>query len=86
MDTKTWIALVAGFAALGLPPAHAADQKEPTEMRASEREVEKNKNEAADEADARADQAGEEDARRQKRERARTEEPDQDRRVNPNAI
>ncbi len=87
MDTKTWIAVAAGFAALGLPPAHAADaQKESTDMRASEQEIEKDKNASTNDADTRAEQAREEDAQRQKRERATTEEPRQNRRVNPNAI
>ncbi len=87
MDTKTWIAVAAGLAALGLPAAHAADaQKEPAEIRASEQEVEKNKNDGKNEPDAGAEQAREQDEQRRKRERANAEEPRQHRRVNPNAI
>jgi hypothetical protein len=80
MDTKTWIAVAAGFAAIGLTPAFAADaRKESIEIPASEKEVEKNKNEAAKETDARAEKAREQD-------RVDTEKHRRDRRANPNAI
>ncbi len=89
MDTKTWIAVAAGFTVVGAAPAYATDaHKDAIAISASEKGVEKDKKETADEADAHAEKAREENAQtlEQERERADRENARRDRPINPNAI
>lgn len=80
MDTKTWIAVTLGAAALGLPPAYAADRDAADEAQASERRGVETSKPQRDDAQARRD------AQRQERERADADTETPSRPINPNAI